>query len=343
MITKKLFGKTADGREVNEFVLDNGIISVHVLDYGCIVKNVFVKDKKGELRDVVLGYDDVAGYEKNDGYLGAFIGRVANRVGGAKFSLNGKKYELFKNDGDNSLHGGKIGFDKKVFASEIAGDKLCFKYLSPSGEEGYPGNMSVEVRYYLDGGAFCLDYEAECDEDTPVSLTNHSYFNLSATNTVLDHELEINSNAITAIDKSLIPTGEFACVEDTPFDFRKKQKVGLYIDYPHKQLVYAGGYDHNFVLKNYGSFEKAASLYSADTGIRMDVLTDNFGMQFYSGNFLSGAIGKGGRVHEKRCALCLETQNFPDAVNKPAFPSCVLKAGGKFAKRTSYVFSVDKE
>ncbi len=342
MITKRPFGRTADGREVNEFVLDNGVICVHVLDYGCTVKNVFVTDKNGEKRDVVLGYDDIAGYETHDGYLGAFIGRVANRIGGAKFTLNGKNYELFKNDGNNSLHGGEIGFDKKVFESEIVGEKLYFRYVSKDGEEGYPGNMKVEVCYYLDKGAFELCYFAECDKDTPVSLTNHSYFNLSATNTVLDHELTVDSNNITAIDKTLIPTGELTCVENSPFDFRKAQKIGLYIDYPHKQLEYAGGYDHNFVLKNYGKFEKVATLYAQDTGINMDVYTDNFGMQVYSGNFLGGSVGKGGRLHERRSAVCLETQNFPDAINKPAFPSCVLKAGDKFYKRTAYSFSVKK-
>ncbi len=342
MITKKAFGKTADGREVNEFVLDDGVICVHVLDYGCTVRNVFVTDKNGERRDVVLGYDDVAGYEANDGYLGAFIGRVANRIGGAKFTLNGKTYELYKNDGNNSLHGGKIGFDKKVFESEIVGERLYLRYESKAGEEGYPGNMKTEVCYYLDKGTFNLCYYAESDKDTPVSFTNHSYFNLSAEETVLGHELTVDSNNITAIDKTLIPTGEFTCVENTPFDFRKPQEIGLYIDYPHKQLEYAGGYDHNFVLKNYGKFEKVASLYACDTGINMDVYTDNFGMQVYSGNFLNGAAGKGGRLHKKRSAVCLETQNFPDAINKPAFPSCVLKAGDKFYKRTAYAFSVKK-
>lgn len=342
MTNKRLFGYTEDGREVNEYTLDNGTIEARFLDYGCIIKNVFVCGKDGKKRDVVLGYDDVSGYEKNDGYLGAFVGRVANRIKNAEFSLNGKKYKLFANDGKNCLHGGKIGFDKKVFEGEFVGDDLVFSTYSPDGDEGFPGGLAVKVIYSLKGGALDICYEAVCDADTPISFTNHSYFNLSDEETVAEHTLAVNADFITPVNDSLIPTGELACVEDTPFDFRKGQKVGLYVDYPHKQLKIAGGYDHNFVLKNYGSYEKVATLFAEDSGISMDVFTDNMGMQVYSGNFLGGAVGKGGKVYNKRAAICLETQGFPNAVNQISFPSAILKAGATYRKRTTYSFSVIK-
>lgn len=342
MIKKQAFGKTSNGENVTEYILDNGVICAHVLDYGCTIKNLFVKDKNGDVRDVVLGYDDISGYEKNDGYLGAFIGRYANRIGGGKFELDGKKYSVFLNDGKNSLHGGKIGFDKKIFSARIDGERLRFTYVSPDGEEGYPGNLKVEVCYYLDKSGINLCYKAECDKATPINLTNHSYFNISGENTILNHYLTINADSITPIGKDLIPTGERMYVEDTPFDFRKPARVGERINYPHKQITCGGGYDHNFELKNYGEFEKFATLFAEDTGIVMDAYTDNFGVQFYSGNFLSGATGKNGRIHERRAALCLETQNFPNAINQPAFPSAVLRPGEKYEKRTAYVFSVKK-
>ncbi len=343
MIKKQAFGVTADGQAVTEYILDNGDVRAHVLDYGCVIKNLFVKDKNGDFRDVVLGYDDLSSYENNGGYLGAFVGRVANRVAGGKFSLDNKSYSLYLNDGKNSLHGGKIGFDKKIFSSRVDGERLRFTYLSADGEEGYPGNLKVEVCYYLDKKGINLCYKAESDAATPVSFTNHSYFNLSRENTILNHILTINSDNVTPVDKDLIPTGERLFVEGTPFDFRNGRKIGEYINSPHKQITFGGGYDHNFELKNYGKFEKVASVYAEDTGIEMSVFTDNFGMQVYTGNFLNGTVGKGGRIHEKRSALCLETQNFPNAVNQPSFPSAILRPGERFEKRTAYCFSVKKQ
>lgn len=342
MVTQKHFDKLADGREITEFILDNGVIEAHILNYGCIIQSLFVSDKDGNKKDVVLGYDNAQGYENNGGYLGAFIGRVGNRIKDSKFSLNGVTYKLFANDGKNSLHGGKCGFDRKLFSAEIVGESLVLKATSQDGEEGYPGNMDITVTYSLKGGAINLDYQVVCDKDTPVSLTNHSYFNLSGEDTILNHMLQINADNIVPVDKNLIPTGELMLVEDTPFDFRKPTKVGEYIDYPHKQIKHGGGYDHNYVLKNYGICEKVATLYAPESGIQMDVLTDNLGMQFYSGNFLSNEIGKGGRVHYKRSALCLETQGFPNAVNQPSFPSAILKVGEVFKRRTTYSFSVKK-
>lgn len=340
MKEKRHFGTSKDGFEISEYILDNGLIEAHFLDYGCIIKNVFVAGKDGKRRDVVLGYDDLKSYEENDGYLGAFVGRVANRIKNAEFTLDGVKYRLFANDGKNCLHGGKKGFDKKFFETKIEDDSITFTTCSFDGEEGFPGGLSIEVKYTLRGSALDIEYKAVATADTPVSFTNHSYFNLSDEETALNHLLSVNSDFITPVNDTLIPTGELLSVSDTPFDFRKPQKVGLYIDYPHKQLKIAGGYDHNFVLKNYGSYEKVATLYAEDTGICMDVFTDNFGMQVYSGNFLNGAVGKNGRIYGKRAAICLETQGFPNAVNQVTFPSIIVKAGKTYSKRTTYAFSV---
>ena len=340
MNEKRHFGTSKDGFEISEYILDNGLIEAHFLDYGCIIKNVFVAGKDGKKRDVVLGYDDIESYEENGGYLGAFVGRVANRIKNAEFTLDGVKYRLFANDGKNCLHGGKKGFDKKFFESKIEDDSITFTTCSFDGEEGFPGGLSIEVKYTLRGSALDIEYKAVATADTPVSFTNHSYFNLSDEDTALNHVLSVNSDFITPVNDTLIPTGELLSVSDTPFDFRNPQKVGLYIDYPHKQLKIAGGYDHNFVLKNYGSYEKVATLYAEDTGISMDVFTDNFGMQVYSGNFLNGAVGKNGRIYGKRAAICLETQGFPNAVNQVTFPSIIVKAGKTYSKRTTYAFSV---
>mgnify|MGYP004455428539 FL=1 len=340
MNEKRFFGTSKDGFEISEYILDNGLIEAHFLDYGCIIKNVFVAGKDGKKRDVVLGYDDIKSYEENGGYLGAFVGRVANRIKNAEFTLDGVKYRLFANDGKNCLHGGKKGFDKKFFESKIEGDSITFTTCSFDGEEGFPGGLSIEVKYTLRGSALDIEYKAVATADTPVSFTNHSYFNLSDEDTALNHVLSVNSDFITPVNDTLIPTGELLSVSDTPFDFRKPQKMGLYIDYPHKQLKIAGGYDHNFVLKNYGSYEKVATLYAEDTGISMDVFTDNFGMQVYSGNFLNGAVGKNGRIYGKCAAICLETQGFPNAVNQVTFPSIIVKAGKTYSKRTTYAFSV---
>ncbi len=340
MNEKRHFGTSKDGFEISEYILDNGLIEAHFLDYGCIIKNVFVAGKDGKRRDVVLGYDDLKSYEENDGYLGAFVGRVANRIKNAEFTLDGVKYRLFANDGKNCLHGGKKGFDKKFFETKIEDDSITFTTCSFDGEEGFPGGLSIEVKYTLRGSALDIEYKAVATADTPVSFTNHSYFNLSDEDTALNHVLSVNSDFITPVNDTLIPTGELLSVSDTPFDFRKPQKVGLYIDYPHKQLKIAGGYDHNFVLKNYGSYEKVATLYAEDAGISMDVFTDNFGMQVYSGNFLNGAVGKNGRIYGKRAAICLETQGFPNAVNQVTFPSIIVKVGKTYSKRTTYAFSV---
>jgi len=339
---KKKFGVTEDGRNVYEYILDNGFIEAHFLDYGCIIKNLFVTGKDGRRRDVVLGYDDLSGYEKNDGYLGAVVGRVANRIKNAEFSLNGNKYKLFANDGKNCLHGGERGFNKKVFDGAFDGDSVIFSTYSADGDENFPNGLTVKITYTLKKNAIDIVYEGFAEGDTPVNLTNHSYFNLSDEETVLNHSLYVNADFITPVNDALIPTGALLNVAGTPFDFNKPQKIGLYVDYPHKQLKIAGGYDHNFVLKNYRLFEKVACLYAEDTGIFMDVFTDGYGVQVYSGNFLKNERGKNGRIHVKRAAICLETQNFPNAINQKSFPQSVVKAGQRYFTRTSFSFGIKK-
>ena len=342
MVTKRFFGKTQDGREVNEYILDDGSIRAHVLDYGGIINKIFVPDNTGKLVDVVLGYDDVRSYEINGGYLGAFIGRFGNRIKNSRFTVNGIEYKIESNEGTTCLHGGKVGFDKKSYGVEMGENSITLTGFSPDGEQGFPGNLNVKVTYEVQNGALHIFYEAVSDKDTAVNLTNHAYFNLSHENTALNHLLTINSDYITPVDSALITSGEFMAVENTPFDFRKPQKVGQYIDYPHKQIEYGGGYDHNFVLKNYGKYEHVATLFAEDSGIEMQVLTDAFGVQFYAGNFLANEIGKSGRIHQKRSALCLETQNFPNSINLPSFPNAVLKAGDIYRTRTTYKFSTVK-
>lgn len=342
MITKQPFGKTRSGEKVNEYVLDNGEFRVHILDYGATVTKMFLKDKNGVERDVVLGYDDLSSYEDNAGYLGAFIGRVCNRIADSRFTINDVECNVVANTGKVCLHGGKKGFDKTVFSASIDGDKLTLRAVSPDGDQGFPGRLEYKVVYSLDGCGLDIYYEAVSDKDTCVNFTNHSYFNLSNEQTILNHILTIDSDYITALDKDLVATGEFIAVNDGPFDFKKGHKVGLYIDYPHQQLKYGGGYDCNYVLKNYGKYEKVASVFAEDTGIEMSVYTDNFGIQLYTGNCLANERGKNGRIHVKNAAICLETQNFPNAINQPSFPNSVLKAGELYHTRSTYKFTVKK-
>lgn len=335
---RQLFGKMADGRQVYCFTLKNARgESVRVLDLGGIIQSLFVRDRKGELVDVALGYGTPDKYLTKGGYLGAIVGRCANRIGGACFTLNGATYHLFNNDGKNHLHGGRAGFDKKLWAAEHEGGKLKLRLLSPHMDENYPGNLSVEVTYtFTDDGELIIDYLAESDINTVVNLTNHCYFNIKGNGDILSHELRIYAENMLPIDDGLIPTGEIKSVKGTPFDFTQFKPIGRDIDVDDEQLKRAGGYDHNFCLDGGG---KACELYCEESGILMEVFTDMPGMQFYSGNFLSGSIGKGGKIYKKRAGLCLETQHYPDSVNKPHFPSPILKAGVLYRSRTVYKFS----
>jgi aldose 1-epimerase len=298
------------------------------------------------MADVVLGFDSLEGYLGEHPYFGALIGRYGNRIGKARFTLNGKTYKLAANNNGNHLHGGLVGFDKKVWtAAPVGDDTLELTYLSKDGEEGYPGNLSVKVRYTLTAdNELKLGYEATTDKATVLNLTNHSYFHLGGAGSgdSLGHRIQILADRFTPVDKGLIPTGELRPVEGTPFDFRTAHAIGERIDADEEQIRLGGGYDHNFVLNSGGgSLATAAIVVEPVSGRRMEVLTTQPGVQFYTGNFLDGSVkGKGGIAYQKRFSLCLETQHFPDSPNKPKFPSVVLEPGAKFASTTVYRFGV---
>jgi aldose 1-epimerase len=339
MITKSAFGMTGTGEAVSAYRLTNSRgASAVLLDYGCTVQSLCVPDKTGVLTDVVLGFETVGEYEAHDAYLGALIGRFANRIGGAEFTLNGKRYELAKNDGENHLHGGLRGFDKFVWNTEIAGDALVFRRLSPDGEENYPGNLSLRVTYTLtEDNALTIVYEAETDADTLVNLTNHSYFRLGGAD-VLGHELQVFADAFTENDVSCLPTGRILPVAGTAFDFRTPKAIGRDIGADDEQLRRGRGYDHNFVLSDTAALKRAAVLTCAESGIRMKVFTTLPGMQVYSANMLGARQGKPGQPLFPRGAVCLETQMFPNAPALPHFPSAVLKKGEHYHTITVYAF-----
>ena len=333
---------TVDGQEVKQFTLTNASGTVvKVLNYGGYVTNVIVPDRSGAKGDVVLGFESLDGYiQKGNPFMGCVVGRYANRIGGAKFELEGKTYQLAANNNGNSLHGGLKGFDKAIWDVQPQGDSsLVLKYTSKDGEEGYPGNLQVQVVYTLTpANELKIDYTAETDKTTHVNLTNHSYFNLSAgkDSTILGHQLMLNADKYTAVDAKLIPTGELVPVKGTAMDFTKPAVIGTDI------AKVAGGYDHNWVLnKNGQSLTLAATVYHEGSGRFMEVFTTQPGIQFYTGNFLDGKLtGKGGMKYIQHAGLCLETQHFPDSPNKPAFPSTVLKPGEKYNETTIYKFSV---
>ena len=324
-------------------------MEVHAIPYGAIVTSIRVADRSGQFNDVVLGYDNPDDYVQNNGpYMGAIIGRYANRIGKGMFTLDGQTYRLATNNGPNHLHGGLKGFDKVVWTAERFGDSdgagVIFRYTSSDGEEGYPGTLKVQVTYMLTNqNQLVVDYLATTDKPTLVNLTHHSYFNLTGSaRDVLDHEMTINADRYTPIDPTSIPTGEIANVEGTPFDFRKPTRIGSRIALDHEQLRNGNGYDHNFVLNRQGDeLVKAARVYEPTTGRVMEVSTTEPGLQFYSGNFLNGSIkGKSGIAYGRRFGFCLETQHFPDSPNRPEFPSTVLRPGREYRSRTIYRFSV---
>ncbi len=349
-ITQKSFGKTAKGEVVTLYTLTNGNgMKITLTNYGANIVSIIVPDSKGMMADVNLGYDKVAGYEKNAPGFGSFIGRHGNRIGGAKFEINGKVYELEKNDGENNLHGGFTGYNKFIYEAEIYEDddiaSVEFSRLSPHMEQGFPGNLDVTVTYSLtEANELVIEYLAVSDRDTIVNLTNHSYFNLSGHNagSVLDHKVWIKANQFTPTDKQLIPTGEIKDVAGTPMDFRVAKKLGQDIDANYEPLVFAGGYDHNYVLDISGTdVEKVAELTDEKSGRKLEVFTDLPGMQLYSANFLTPVEdSKDGAIYKKRDAVCFETQYFPNSCNISSFPSCLLKAGKEFDSVTIYKFSV---
>lgn len=346
------FGQTSEGRPARIFTLGTpGGFRAEVSDYGGTVVRLFTADRRGKFADIALGFDDVKGYIAHSPYFGCIIGRCGNRIAHGRFSLEGKPYELAKNNTPNGipchLHGGKRGFDKVFWQVEAAtSTALQLRYRSIDGEEGYPGNLDVTVVYTVTADALKIDYAATTDRPTPVNLTNHSYFNLAGEGSgdVLGHEVALRASRYTPVNAGLIPTGEVATVAGTPLDFRSPHRVGDRIDAPHEQLRLAGGYDHNYVLDTPaapgGAPTPAASVYESNSGRLLEVLTTEPGIQFYSGNFLDGSFtGKNGHTHPRRSGFCLETQHFPDAPNQPAFPSVILRPGMALKSTTVYRFT----
>jgi aldose 1-epimerase len=342
-VSKQSFGKTGAGEPVEIYTLKSGSVEVRIMTYGGIVVSLKTPDKRGKVDDVVLGYDTVDGYlPGNKAYFGAIIGRYANRIAKGKFVLDGVSHQLPTNDGPNSLHGGTQGFDKVVWKAKEIASGVELSHVSPDGNMGYPGTVNATVRYTLKGSTLRIEYSATTDKDTVINLTNHSYFNLhgQGNGTILDHQLKLNASKYTPVDQTLIPTGQIAPVEGTPFDFRKITTIGSRIDAKDEQIVRAKGYDDNWVLDNGGKFAEAAELYDPSNGRFLQVWTDQPGIQFYSGNFLDGTIkGKNGNVYQYRSGMCLETQHFPDSPNRPNFPSAELKPGQRYHTVTEFRFS----
>jgi aldose 1-epimerase len=350
-IRKQSFGKTAGGEQIDLYSLSNKKgMEVAITNFGATVVTLKVPDKAGKAADVVLGFDTLEGYENGTAYFGATVGRYGNRIAGGKFSIDGATYTLPKNNGENTLHGGIVGFNKKVWkAREIAskdGESLEMAYLSADGEEGFPGNLSVKVVFTVpaERNELKIDYSATTDKPTVVNLTNHSYFNLAGEGNgdILDHVLTLHAKQFTPVDKGLIPTGELRDVTGTPMDFTSATAIGKRINDNYEQLVLGKGYDHNWVLTggNGKAVTLAAEAYDPKSGRRLEVLTTEPGVQFYSGNFLDGsAKGKGGKAYGQRAAFCLETQHFPDSPNQPKFPSTLLKPGSALHSETVFRFS----
>jgi aldose 1-epimerase len=352
-ITKQAWGKTSDGQPVSLYTLTSpSSMVMKVMDYGCTIVSLYAPDRNGKFADVVLGYDKLEDYIRNSPYFGCVAGRFANRIAAGKFTLDGKTYTLPTNNEPGGipchLHGGEKGLDKVLWRSEgiLRGDTVGvqFTYLSKHGEQGYPGNLAINVTYrLLPESALRIDYEATTDQATPVNLAHHSYFNLGGhtSSTINNHELMILADHITAVDKGLIPTGELMPVKGTPFDFTQPTAIGKRVNDDHEQLKYGLGYDHNWVLNRWdGKLRTAVTLYDPKSGRHMEILTTEPGIQFYGGNFLDGSnVGKGGHAYQHRTGLCLETQHFPDSPNQPAFPSCILRPGEVYRHTAVYRFS----
>ncbi|MDA0812748.1 MAG: galactose mutarotase [Verrucomicrobia bacterium] len=347
-ISKKPFGNTKDGKAVEIYTLKNASgLSADIMTYGGTVVSLNVPDKSGQMADVVLGFDTLAEYEEKSPYFGCITGRYANRIAKGKFTLEGEEYTLAVNNDVNHLHGGLKGFDKQVWKASTKessqGPSVTFKHTSPDGDEGYPGALSMEVTYTLTkDNALQVDYKATTDKATVINLTNHSYFNLggNGNGTILDHNLTLFADKFTPTDATAIPIGELASVEGTPFDFRKATPIGQRIDAADTQIKYGLGYDHNFVVNGKpGTLRPAAVVHDPKSGRVMEISTTEPGVQFYTGNFLNGLSGKGGKTYEKRGALCLETQHFPDSPNQKAFPSVVLRPGATYTHTTVHKFS----
>jgi aldose 1-epimerase len=346
-VQKQSFGKQ-DGRSIDLYTLTNSHgVEVRAMNYGGIIVSIRVPDRKGEFADIVLGHETLEGYIPNPPFLGAIVGRYANRIANGTFTLDGKKYDLPKNDGPNTLHGGvDKTFNKVVWDAEPLKGKagVAFTYLSKDGEEGFPGNLKVKVTYTLtDENALVINYEATTDKATPINLSQHSYFNLGGEGSgdILNTELMLNADRFTPVDKTLIPTGELRPVKGTPFDFTTSTRMGARIDDTYDQMVLGHGYDHNFILNRKGDgLTLAARAYEPTSGRVLEVSTTQPAVQFYTGNFLDGTVtGKHGHVYKRRNGFCLETQHYPDSPNHPDFPTTILKPGETFHSETVFKFS----
>ncbi len=341
------FGNTPDGTAVQLYTLSNTQgMEVKITNYGGIVVSVSVRDKNGKIGDVVLGFERLEDYLKGHPFFGAIVGRYGNRIAKGRFSLGGRTFTLATNNDGNHLHGGLKGFDKAVWKAEPypsgEGSGLKLHYLSKDGEEGYPGNLDVTVIYTLTRhNELRIEYAAMTDKSTVVNLTNHSYFNLAGTGTILEHELVINADKFVPVDKGLIPTGQLQSVKGTPMDFTTPEKIGERINRDFEQLKIGGGYDHCYVLKDPGIRNLAAKAFCASSGRLLELFTTEPAVQFYTGNFLDGTLkGKSGQIYKKRSGFCLETEHYPDSPNQPAFPSVVLNPGQRYSTTTIYKFSV---
>ena len=344
-VTKTPFGTAPDGKAVDLYTLKSDAVEARIMTYGAIVVSIKTADKAGKMGDVVLGYDNLAGYI-GDGktYFGAVVGRYGNRIAKGKFSLDGHEYSLPLNNGANSLHGGTVGFDKHVWTGKEVPGGVELTLVSKDGDQGYPGTLTAHVKYTLHGNALRIDYSATTDKDTVVNLTNHSYFNLAGEGSILNEEIMLNAAKYTPVDAGLIPTGELPAVAGTPFDFTKSFVIGKRINETNEQLKRGGGYDHNWVLNGANGVEKiAAVVHDPKSGRVLTVTTTEPGVQFYTGNSINGPLhGKGGATYVKNSGLCLETQHFPDSPNHPAFPTTELKPGQIMHSTTTFTFSVQK-
>ena len=349
-VSREPFGKLPDGRPVERFTLTNAKgMEIRAITYGGIIQSLKVPGRDGAMADVVLGFDSLDGYLTDHPFFGAIIGRYGNRIAKGQFTLDGHTATLATNNGPNHLHGGNKGFDKQLWSAEpVAGkNAVVFTRTSPDGEEGYPGTLKVRVTYTLtDANALVVDYEATTDKATPVNLTQHSYFNLAGEGSgdILGHQLMITADRYTPVDDTLIPTGELAPAQGTPFDFRTPTPIGARINQDNVQLKNGKGYDHNWVLTRKGDGRSlAARVVEAKSGRTLEITTTEPGLQFYSGNFLDGTIkGKAGHVYALRNGFCLETQHFPDSPNKPNFPSTILRPGQKYTSQTVFTFGSTK-
>lgn len=348
-IDKTLFGGTPEGSADLFHLKNRNGMEVSLTNWGGIIVTISVADRSGNFKNVNLGFDSLSTYVQGNPFFGALVGRYGNRIGGASFEIDGVEYPLLKNNGENHLHGGDKGFDEKLYDAEmIETDEhvgVRLSRTSPDMEEGYPGNLNVEVTYTLDNNnTLAIDYRATTDKKTHVNLTNHAYFNLAGDGSgdILNHFVSINADRYTPVDDGLIPTGELALVEGTPFDFRGATMIGARIDDDHPQIQIGGGYDHNYVLNHEpggGRMQIAATVYEPNSGRYMEVHTTEPGVQFYTGNFMREINGMGGRTYGRRGGFCFETQHFPDSPNKPEFPSTLLEPGQTYNSTTSFTFS----